>query len=366
MRVLIEASEAYRNRTGIGRFSRELIRALREYPALDLRYSPPDYREREHRHTTRTATQRLKHFAEHLALTQFRAYREARRVQPQILHSLSFFVPLLAQGVPRIETIFDMAYFDLPAETDRFWGRYARALIPVFARQSSAILTISAFSKARILHHLKVDPEKVHVVYPGVSDAFRPISDTQVLEATRRVYALPARYVLYAGAWHRPKNLPTLIRAFRGIQDATLVVTGQAFTEAERDIPRLAETLGIRAQFIGRVAEPDLPALYNMAQALVLPSLYEGFGLPVIEAMACGTPVLVSDIPILREIADAAALTFPTDSVEALHERLRMILDDPQLRAEQQAKALAQSAKFRWTETASKVIEVWRHVAARE
>jgi len=361
MRVLIEASETYRNQTGIGRFSRGLISHL---PTdLDVRFSPTDYTQRHHSQAPRTARARLMHFIEHLSLTQIQVASAIRKHTPHVVHSLNFFVPFLSGGVPLVATFFDMAYFDLPRETDPFWGRYGRMLMPVFAQRSSAVITTSYASKARISSRLNVYPEKIAVVYPGVDDCFRPVMVVDELERIRQKYALFGPFFLYAGAWHRPKNLPTLLRAFQGITDALLVITGRAYSAEEEELPRLAEQLKVPARFIGAVPDADLPALYTLAQALVLPSLYEGFGLPVVEAMACGTPVIVSDIPVLREISGEAGLSFPVNSPDALTQLLRAILDSPALREEQSKRALLQAARYRWADAARAVVEVWQHVA---
>jgi hypothetical protein len=126
MKVLIEASEAYRNQTGIGRFSRELIAHL---PAsVQPRFSPIDYATRIHKPSRRNLFQRLQHFGQHLTLTQGAITVAAYREQPDIVHSLSFFTPLLIRHIPIVSTIFDLAYFDLPDETDPFWGAYARVI----------------------------------------------------------------------------------------------------------------------------------------------------------------------------------------------------------------------------------------------
>ncbi|HRE49460.1 MAG TPA: glycosyltransferase family 1 protein [Aggregatilineales bacterium] len=364
-RVLIEASEVYRNTTGISRYSRALIRHLPSAaPDLDLVFSPPDYARRTHTRTPRTALSRFRHLAQHLYLTQIAVINATRQRQPGVIHSLNFFVPLLT-AVPRVTTFFDLAYFDIPHHTDRFWGFYGRQLMPLFARQSAAIITPMAATKEAICRRFGVRPERVHVVGAGVDPHFRPVTDAAELGRVRLRYNLPlsGRFALYVGAWHAPKNLPTLIEAFTGLEGASLLITGQPHTNAELGVIAQARASHAPVQFLYHVPESDLPTLYTLARVVVLPSLYEGFGLPVIEAMACGTPVICSDIPILREVTDGAAALFPPEEPDILNELLKLLLFDEYEHLAWRSAALARSATFDWRQTAAAVAGVWRGVA---
>ena len=363
MKVLIEASEAYRNQTGIGRFSRALIDHLP--PSVDVVFSPPDFASRRHDVEQRTFTTRLMNFSQHVRLTQFDVVTQARREKPALIHSPSFFVPLFIRRIPTVATIFDLAYFDLPDQTDRFWGMYGRRMMPRFADHAAAIITTSNVSKEKIISHLGIPAEKIHCVYAGVDSRFHPIEDESRRREVLEKYHLESPFVLYAGAWHPHKNLPVLIRAFQGIDSVTLALTGKAHTTDQESVPRLAEKLNVKARFIGYVPDDDLPVLYSLARGVVLPSRYEGFGLPAVEAMACGAPVIVSDIPVLREISAGNALTFSTDAPDELRDSLLRILNSDSEYAIWREKALGHAQAFDWNRTAAGIIDVWEKVSRR-
>jgi glycosyltransferase involved in cell wall biosynthesis len=356
-KILIEASEAYRNRSGIGRFSRALIAHLP--PDLPLAFSPPDYAARQHTPAVRTPLGRAVHAAEHLWLTQIAVLRAVRTERPALLHSLSFFVPLLAGSLPCTATFFDLACFDLPHEVDRLWGAYGRLMMPLAARRAAALVTPSEVMRRAIMARFGLPPERVHRIDAGVDPHFRPVTDPPALERVRRRYGIGGAFVLYVGAWHANKNLPVLLRACAPLPEVTVVITGTPHTPQEARLTALAQALGGRVIFTGCVPDEDLPALYSAAVAAVLPSRYEGFGLTVLEAMACGAPVIVSDIPVLAETAGGAALTFPPDSPEALREAVRSLLTSESEREYWRGRALARAAGLSWRRTAEAVVRVW-------
>lgn len=367
VKVLIDTSEAYRNHTGIGRFARQLIGHLPDAlpEGMSISLSQPDYAGRTHAHGVRTLPQRALHFGQHVVQTQVHMARLVRRQRPQLVHSLSFFTPLMA-GAPRVTTFFDLAYIDMPGHTDRFWGAYARALMPTFARRSDAIVTTSHVMRERIAEAFGVPPERIHVVYGGVEPRFRPLSpehpdDAARLAHARAAYRLPETFFLYVGSWGRSKDLDTLLRAMSRLPDADLVLTGQPHSADEQRIVALAHELGARAHFIGHVPDADLPALYNLSHAVVLPSLYEGFGLPVIEGMACGRPVIASDIPVLAEITAGAAPLFRAGDAGALFDQLGHLLYDADAHASWAGKAAAHAQGFTWPKVAHEIVTVWQH-----
>ena len=361
MKVLIDASELYRNNTGIGRFGNGWNRYLPS--TIEVVYNPPDYATRRHEPGTRTLSKRLYHFGQHVALTQWNILRSARQEQPNLIHSHSFFVPL-GTNLPCVATIFDLAYFDYPAETDPVWGMYARLLMGCFARKAAAILTTTEGMRTQIAKRFGIPHSKIYRIVGGVDPQFQTVSDIAQLETIRLTYNLKKPFVLYVGAWHGTKNLPTLIEAFQNISDAELILTGSPHSAEEAKLITLAQSLKVPARFIGFVPDIDLPALYTLAQVVVQPSLYEGYGLPVLEAMACGTPVIISDIPTFREVAGNAALYFPPRDYLQLREHLDHLLRNPQDRAVWSVKTRAYAARFRWENTARQIAAVWGDVVA--
>ncbi|MBK8020081.1 MAG: glycosyltransferase family 4 protein [Chloroflexi bacterium] len=364
MQILVEASEAYRNSSGIGRFSRELLRHLLHAQdanpnGLKLHYSPPDYAGRTHSNGTRSRTQRLTHFAEHFRLTQVEASWAARRIRPDVLHSLSFFAPLAAGSTPIVITCFDLAYFDLPDETDPYWGAYARRMMPVFARRAAIILTTSQTMRGQIIERFGVPAERVHVVHGAANSHFAPVSDPETLAKVRSRYDLPDVFVLYVGGWRSSKNLPTLFEAGQhaGIP---IVLAGTPHANAEREQVEAARRAGADVRTLGYVPDELLPALYSLAAMVVLPSLQEGFGLPLVEAMTCGAPVIHSDLPVLNEITGEAALRFPARDADALGDLLSRTAGSETLRNDLRQRGLAQAKCYTWEATAAQVVKVWQ------
>jgi len=170
---------------------------------------------------------------------------------------------------------------------------------------------------------------------------------------------LPEHYLLYVGAWGAHKNLDILLESAR-LLNMPLVITGRPFSALETSLPDRARKWGVDAHFIGYVDDHELPQIYHGAIAVVLPSRYEGFGMPVIEAMACGVPIVIADIPVLREIAGDAAPAFSPDDPIALATILRQIATDPLIRAEWRARGLARAAQFTWEGAAERIVTVWR------
>ncbi|MBC8248346.1 MAG: glycosyltransferase family 4 protein, partial [Anaerolineales bacterium] len=247
------------------------------------------------------------------------------------------------------------------------------------ARKAEAIITVSQASKRDIVRYLRIPPDRIHVTYEAAGEAFQPVEDEACPEPSRRAqlagirqkYDLPKRYLLYLGGFDQRKNIPTLLRAFALLvnkqQQARLVIAGRL---PGRDNPlfpdpcRLVRELEVEEKviFTGWVAEEDKPALLSGATAFVFPSLYEGFGLPPLEAMACGAPVIASNRSSLPEVVgEGGILVGPTDA-EALAEAMEVLLMDDILRVELRTRALAQAARFSWRQTALETLVVYRKV----
>ena len=224
------------------------------------------------------------------------------------------------------------------------------------AYRASNILTISEFTRKQIVEWSGVPSEKIFNVSCGVDPAYQPAGDN---------YGLPFPYLLCVSNRKRHKNEFRLIEAFSrsGLSsEIRLVFTGQSTAELSDFIERNSVTP--RVFFAGLVPEEKLPALYRGAAALVFPSLYEGFGLPVLEAMACGTPVVTSNVTALPEVAGDAALLVDPTSVQQIAEAIRQIVRDTGLRRQLKDKGLSQAARFSWDATTAAVHQImanWIH-----
>jgi glycosyltransferase involved in cell wall biosynthesis len=236
-----------------------------------------------------------------------------------------------------------------------------------FAREKAdVVIAISEATKRDIVAHLGIPSHRIHVVCGGAGPAFRPIESRQVLEqALAPLQLAPGEYILYVGTIEPRKNLARLVEAYhRACKLAPapkLVLAGARGWKFEGVFERV-ETLGLKDAviFLGQVPADILPALYNGAVAFAYPSLYEGFGLPPLEAMACGVPVIASDTSSLPEVVgDAGVLVDPNDT-DALADALAALLNDDEKRAELSARGLARARAFSWEQAARKTLEVYR------
>jgi glycosyltransferase involved in cell wall biosynthesis len=256
----------------------------------------------------------------------------------------------------QVLTVHDAASLDHPEWFERKFALWYNALLPRLVRKVRAIITVSHFSRERIFQLTGVDGERVHVIANGVESRFRPV-DAQSVRQIRAEYALDGPYILFVGSLEPRKNLRILLEAWQlgNFTGATLVVVGASghlFQRMQFDSP----PAGVR--LLGRVEDEALPALYSGATGFVYPSVYEGFGLPPLEAMACGCPVAVSDIPAHREVCGSRAMYFDPFSPEDLSSRLEALLRlDKSSSASGVAEGLRHAASYSWERAAS---ETWR------
>ena len=272
------------------------------------------------------------------------------RLQGRLLWSPGNTGPI---GVSRqVLTVHDMASLDHPEWFERKFALWYAALLPRLIRKVRTIITVSHFSKEGIVRLTGVEPERVHVIFNGVDRRFRP-ADTTTVQKVITDLNLNCPYILFVGSLEPRKNLKILFEAWRlgGFDGVTLAVVGASghlFRKLEFDsIPE-----GVR--LLGCVTDDVLPTLYSGAAGFVYPSIYEGFGLPPLEAMACGCPVAVSDIPPHREVCDGTTMYFDPFSPEDISSKLEWLLQlDGGPRASLVQRGLRCAARFSWESTAS-------------
>lgn len=233
-------------------------------------------------------------------------------------------------------------------------------------RHADRIITVSEFTKSRLVDRVGVDPGKVAVVYHGVDARYCPQSRARVSEVRAR-YGLPKRYLVYVGKLDPWKDLPTLFEALRLLRDAapTLVIAGPLnWYKNYLDMRLHALGLVERVQYTGYVAEQDLPVIYSGAECAVLPSLYEGFGLPVLEAMACGTPVIATRVGAVPEVAAGCVHLVEPRDAPAMAQAIEQTLAAEGSRIAMIERGLARSASFGWERCARETLAQYRGAAA--
>lgn len=292
-----------------------------------------------------------------------------RRIGADLLHAPAFVGPIVAP-CPIVITIHDLSFIRFPRLFRPANRLYLTWMTRLSARRARRLIAVSAHAAAESVKLLGVPTEKIDVVYHGVDPMFRPLPASDIA-AFRRRQALPARFILFVGTLEPRKNLTRLVEAFARIRragvhtDVHLILAGGKGWLYDELFARV-EALGLadRVTFPGYVAADALPLWYNAASIVAYPSIYEGFGLPVLEALACGAPTLTSNLSSLPEAAgDAAVLVDPYD-VNALAEGLDRLLNDQALRRDLQERGPIHASRFRWARTARETANVYRRALA--
>ncbi|MGQ9598469.1 MAG: glycosyltransferase family 4 protein [Anaerolineae bacterium] len=280
----------------------------------------------------------------------------------ELFHATEHLLPPFQQ-IPTVLTVHDMIFKLFPQYQKRLNYWYLNMTMPLYCRRADAIITVSECSKRDIVQAYGVDAAKITVIYEAASPEFMPLPRDVIAEGRLRL-GLPDRFLLHVGTIEPRKNLIGLIEALQQLHDRgliiPLVVAGGKGWLYEEFFRRL-ETLPIRdnIRFLGYVSVNDLPLLYNAATALIMPSLYEGFGLPVLEGMACGTPVLCSNVSSLPEIAGEAACYFDPCSSKDIAEAIQKVWLDAGLGEEMKEKGRSRASEFSWERAARETMSLY-------
>jgi glycosyltransferase involved in cell wall biosynthesis len=285
--------------------------------------------------------------------------------QVDLFHGPDFTLPPLKPGTKAIVTVHDLSYLQLPHCFKPALLDYLVDNVPRAVGRADWVLADSTSTRRDVIERLQVPEDKVSVLYPGVERRFRPITDAQTLAGTRQKYGLPMRFVLSVGTVQPRKNYERLVQAFSLLQaqDTSLVIVGGKGWPYERLFQQVQD-LGLRDRvcFAGYVEDVDLPAVYNLACAFVFPSLYEGFGIPPLEAMACGVPVIAADNSSLPEVVGDAGLLIDAQDTEALAHALSQLLGDSALCQKLVDRGLARAKQFTWERAAHTLLSTYEHV----
>ncbi|MGB0387139.1 MAG: glycosyltransferase family 4 protein [Ardenticatenaceae bacterium] len=298
--------------------------------------------------------------------------------RPTLYHSPDYTLPPLARA-RGIVTIHDLSFETLPEVHEPKLRRYLQSAVPYSIKRATHVFADSESTRQDIIDYYNTEPAKITVVYPGVEPRFRPFkanlpADGAALHQVRSTYDLERPFILIVGTLEPRKNMATLIRAFaryrrQGKNELQLVIAGGGGWLSEREtLQKLVVELALTddVYFTGFVPDEQLPALINLAQAMVYPSLYEGFGLPVLEALACGVPVITARNSSLTEAGGHAAHYIDNArDADALAHALTDVLHDQAKRQHMIAKGLDHAKKFTWESTGRQVVGLYKQVLGK-
>lgn len=374
MRVAIDYTPAARQRAGIGRYTRGLIRALADRkPAGDFLLLvaggldgveadwPPNFRVRGLPLGDYALTLLWQRLRLPLPVEAFTGRR-------QVFHSPDFVLPPQLTGRSLL-TVHDLSFLRTPQYANARQRAYLEKVVPRSVQRADLILADSAATQRDLEELLGVPGNKTQVLYPGIGPEYRPAAEAQRARV-RAEYKIEGPFLLTVGTLEPRKNHPGLMRAFalaleRGKLPHKLLIAGGHGWD-EEPIFTTAERLGLgdRLRFLGFVPEADLPGLYGLAELFLYPSFYEGFGLPPLEAMACGVPVVTSDRASLPEVVGEAGCLVDPEDEERLAELILELVDSPQKRREMARRGLEQAGRFRWQASAQQLVEVYARLAS--
>jgi len=370
MRIGVEASAYYKNIAGSGVYARNLIHTLNQMYGEDNTISLySSHRASEIDLGKKGGSlSRWSAGIRDLLWTQVVLPLRLKRDRVEVLFCPSFFGPVFSP-CPVVVTILDLSFIRFPHTVDRLLRLYLQCIMPAVKRRTDVIVTISEFSKEEIVGLLKVPEEKIQVIHPACSDSFGVKQDEDILRRIKNQYKLPDPFILNVGTLEPRKNIITLIKAFGSLKKKNLIEHSLVLCGPKgwyyQEIFHAITDWGLQKyiHYIGYIPESDLPFVYNLAQVFVYPSIYEGFGLPVLEAMACGCPVITSNTASLPEVVgDAAILVDPEDNHELEQSLLRLVTDEV-LRRELSVRGIKRARMFSNLKSAEKLFAVLREAS---
>ena len=374
MKIAINASLLKKEKLGVENYAFELIGNLakiddnNEY--IVLLNSPPEEFGLKRKDNFKFDISKLPSFGSSTRILweQVSLPLKLAKFKPDVFHNPDHILPIIPVSCPSIVTVHDLAFLKYP-ETFYFGKRvYKQNITRWTIKKANAIISVSENTKKDIIDMFGIPGGRIHVICEGVNPDFRQISEKAALDKVRQKYDLPGRFLLFVGALEPRKNIPFLIRAYSKLVDEKaindpLVIAGSKgwlFDSIFKTVRELK--LEEKVRFLGYVPKDDLPGLYNLAQVFVYPSLYEGFGFPPLEAMACGTPVITSNTSSFPEtVGDSGMMVDPND-LQGFVDAVHCLMTDNVLREEFIRKGLERAGKFSWENCARKTLAVYESV----
>jgi glycosyltransferase involved in cell wall biosynthesis len=369
MRIGIDSRLVYYSQAGIGQYILHLVNGLsridkeNEYVLLQSRKDETNI-------LNQTNFRRVSLWTpSHHRLERRSLNVELMRLGLDVLHSPDF-IPPHRPSCRSVITVHDLAFLLYPhfltKESARYYGHIDQAV-----RWTDHIIAVSANTKRDTIQHLGVPEDKISVVYEAANPIFRPVDRAEAQAQVRARHGIDGPYILFVSTIEPRKNVPTLVQAVWKLRqsyklDIQLVLAGGKGWLFE-DAFAIVEQLKMEQQvhFVGRVPSEDLLHLYNAAELLAHPAFYEGFGLPPLEAMACGLPVIVSNVASLPEVVGEAGLLIDPHDVDELVVAMWRVLNDRRLHQEMRAKGLSQAARFSWDRAARETLAIYRRAVKK-
>jgi glycosyltransferase involved in cell wall biosynthesis len=380
----IDITSALTQGGGIGRYTRELVRALlsldsnNRYTLFSAKIPPPFYERKQQLLNSLSAQSAVNYRPSILGERWlYRLWYRLRLPVPvqiftgriDLFHSPDFVLPPISGGIPTLLTVHDLSFIHFPETFPPTLVDYLNRVVPWSVDRATHILADSNSTKMDLVQHWAIPQEKITVLYSGVSQDYQPITDEIRLANVREVYDLGnSPYLLSIGTIQPRKNFQMLIKAFAPIANRhphnLFIAGGKGWLEDEMMAEASRQGIADRVRFLGFVADEHLPALYSGASIFLFPSLYEGFGLPVLEAMACGVPAIISNSSSLPEVGGAAVMQLDPEIPEAWSEGMERVLSNPLLAENIVEAGFTQFKRFSWEKAARKLQLVYESLLA--
>jgi len=305
--------------------------------------------------------------------------RAVKRLRCDLLHCTSNTAPEMP-GLPLVITLHDIIYMEggmlsllkgKGTAYQRFGNIYRRHIVPIVVKKSARVITVSEFEKERIAAFFKLDPSKLRAVYNGVGEYFQELTNPQIINQIREKYHLPEHYFFFLGNTVQKKNTPGTLKAYSIFRERTGSDIPLVMLDFDRqDLTSILNEIGEpdlinHIHLTGYVNNLELPGIYGLADIFLYPSYRESFGIPILEAQACGTPVITSNTSSMPEIAGDGALIVDPYSPLEIAEAMIRIMEDTQLRTDLRSRGYVNARRFSWRAMAEKVLDIYREVGSK-
>ncbi|MBI5555107.1 MAG: glycosyltransferase family 4 protein [Elusimicrobia bacterium] len=362
MNIAIDARTISNNKTGIGNYIKNICEKL---PIIDKNNIYIYYQEKL-RHSLKnipivSVISRVLYFLYDNLVFPFQLTLQ----KIDLYHNPAFMLPLVNFGYKKIITVNDLGFYTFGHDFAKGWhARHMKMMLPLSIKRADKIVAISQATKNQVIDLFQVAPDKIVVTYLGVSEKYRVIPSQIEVKEVLHKYRIEKPYILFVGTMDPRKNLVRLIKAFQNVKrqknDLKLVIVGNKGELFSIELDKMVDSGDII--LTGYIGEEELVYLYNGASIFTFPSLYEGFGLPILEAMACGTPVITSNVYSMPEVAGEAAILVNPESTDEISAAINRLLQDEPFRKSLIEKGLRRVREFTWEKTAQSTLAVYKEV----